>query len=1027
MTSKIALGLLAVMATISTQAVQAVCIGLPYNFGENNVRNLFPPDTSFESGRSAWISWSDGGSDANCWGIDSETAVHGKKSLWFKLPVQLEAYRFRIEKGIAYTLSYYLKSETNNARCRVMAWTRNDARKDILYGRWDVYSNSWQRYSFTIPPQDFTADDWRLIVSPINDCCFWIDGIQLEKGTMSEYQYNPCFSFNIPSPGNVLFADDLENLSIEIFNPSKADWNPLFSYKIFDYDGNMVTAESKSINITSGKEQSLKIKMPGKPFNGFYTILGILKDKAGNLLYEEKNCFCVVPSTLNDAGNKKYGFLGTSDYLFEASDELLSALKKIGSDWYYAPLRLCWSVIEPQKGKFVWDKFDRQVDLLESHGFKLVGYIWLHAGQPIWASESGKREKIKADSLPDFENFIFQMVERYKDRIHYWDILSESDLLQRLYNASEYADILKAAYRGAKRADPNCVLAGCSVSNGDTSTGYPYTREVLRLVGRKLDGFAPHPYTWPRNLGEGYIAVGPGEYGFRDHLQKGSEIIGDRHMWVGEYGFSRYCLPDSDYARTFAEYMAQSIIYARSIPNLERILWFNSYTRWGTSRQDDYGLWTDSFVPMPAVAVFATAAQFLNDVTYAQPLNMGKCMEAWLFKTEKRAIVALWTSYLLKNQTVPCRLEVPDGKQITAITLVGSDITRKCLKGKIVNLTLSSAPVYVVGEGMSLEDMHKLISVAKLDIPPQIRMDLTIVDSASLSLFLANFSVSPIKGSAEIQTNLKLFRSKQDFDLPVGGVTSVIYHLEGVKFEPDKEYPVAILLDIGGQTIKQEKTLSFLFGSPLKHPVNIDGRLDDWRDIESVGKLGREQLVPPDAEAHRNWTAPDDLSVPAYYFAYDSSNLYFACQVKDDIHRNSKIAGDIWNGDAIQLAVDTQNDALDPDVSGKKGYNNGDFDCTMALRTNGVQVYEYYPQTRDITGEVQCYIRRDDVQAMTIYELAIPVKLLSEFNPQAEKVIGFSFVVFDDDTGKGQDYRLEFSRGITGNRIPAYFKKIILK
>ncbi|MCX6985642.1 MAG: hypothetical protein NT118_12975 [Lentisphaerae bacterium] len=47
--------------------------------------------------------------------------------------------------------------------------------------------------------------------------------------------------------------------------------------------------------------------------------------------------------------------------------------------------------------------------------------------------------------------------------------------------------------------------------------------------------------------------------------------------------------------------------------------------------------------------------------------------------------------------------------------------------------------------------------------------------------------------------------------------------------------------------------------------------------------------------------------------------------------------------------------------------------------------------------------------------------------PHSGMIFGMSFVVFDDDTGTGQNYYAPVGGGIAGGKNPALYKKFVLK
>jgi beta-glucosidase/6-phospho-beta-glucosidase/beta-galactosidase len=65
-----------------------------------------------------------------------------------------------------------------------------------------------------------------------------------------------------------------------------------------------------------------------------------------------------------------------------------------------------------------------------------------------------------------FENFVRKWVERYKDKIDYWEILNEPKVFHKGLTVMEYVDkILKPSYKIIKEIDPGSKVLPCAYNN----------------------------------------------------------------------------------------------------------------------------------------------------------------------------------------------------------------------------------------------------------------------------------------------------------------------------------------------------------------------------------------------------------------------------------------------------------------------------------------------------------------------------------------------------------------------------------
>lgn len=201
--------------------------------------------------------------------------------------------------------------------------------------------------------------------------------------------------------------------------------------------------------------------------------------------------------------------------------QLLIGLKAGGINWvrlHDGGFQYClWPALEPEKGK--WTFFDEEIKTYRKYGMKLYGQL---GGAPTWASYYADTE-FKPDGywkffaaptdehLPDFENYAYTVVKRYQDYIQDWFVWNEPwggffhcsyDQTRKMYKTFEnqggaYAKVLKAAYTGAKRANPNVQVTGF----GTYGSAEKFTRQIVDAGGFDFcDSLDYHEYI-PKTFG----------------------------------------------------------------------------------------------------------------------------------------------------------------------------------------------------------------------------------------------------------------------------------------------------------------------------------------------------------------------------------------------------------------------------------------------------------------------------------------------------------------------------------------------
>lgn len=158
-----------------------------------------------------------------------------------------------------------------------------------------------------------------------------------------------------------------------------------------------------------------------------------------------------------------------ADYLGHHLFNLPEVLKKLNLRWSRSDC-FQWYLLEPEKGRFDWAWTDKMVDNATRNG---VNYLGILASPPVWAASPEVKPghpnafmaaRRKPRDVAEWENYVFQVVSRYKDRVKYWEIWNEVDWHPPGPAASfsgttqDYFTLLQAAWRAAKKADPECRI-----------------------------------------------------------------------------------------------------------------------------------------------------------------------------------------------------------------------------------------------------------------------------------------------------------------------------------------------------------------------------------------------------------------------------------------------------------------------------------------------------------------------------------------------------------------------------------------
>ncbi|MBE7464889.1 MAG: PQQ-binding-like beta-propeller repeat protein [Planctomycetes bacterium] len=219
--------------------------------------------------------------------------------------------------------------------------------------------------------------------------------------------------------------------------------------------------------------------------------------------------------------------------------------------------------------------------------------------------------------------------------------------------------------------------------------------------------------------------------------------------------------------------------------------------------------------------------------------------------------------------------------------------------------------------------------------------------------------------------------------------------------------------------LKTKRTLPF---QRLKAAPQIDGALGDWAGVAPVElKSWREVYLAGEDDRREElkpglWNGPADQAVE-FRGGFDDQHLYLAVSVTDDLHANANDqAGNLWNGDSLQLAFDMEQDK-------EMGYQGLDFELGFGLNAQGqllawrwVEKSKYVMKPLDVSAKVV----RDEAAKRTVYEIALPLAYL-ELKPETGKAFGFTFMVNDLDKGENVEKGIAPSPGIWNPKYPGQY------
>lgn len=151
--------------------------------------------------------------------------------------------------------------------------------------------------------------------------------------------------------------------------------------------------------------------------------------------------------------------------------KVVALMKEAGVGW--VRFDFLWSDIEPEEGRFEFEKYDYIVDLLNRNNINILGLLHYSTD---WVSSCGKWNCPPRDNQI-FVNYVVKVIGRYKDRVKYWEVWNEPDsstYWSEQDGLKSYCALLKDVYIAAKKADPDCKILNGGFANGLSSINHFY-------------------------------------------------------------------------------------------------------------------------------------------------------------------------------------------------------------------------------------------------------------------------------------------------------------------------------------------------------------------------------------------------------------------------------------------------------------------------------------------------------------------------------------------------------------------------
>jgi hypothetical protein len=500
----------------------------------------------------------------------------------------------------------------------------------------------------------------------------------------------------------------------------------------------------------------------------------------------------------------------------------------------------------------------------------------------------------------------------------------------------------------------------------------------------------------------------PEEHGLEDIITEADEIADSRENWLSEYGFGLSLKEqiDGNMARMMGDYMARSLLIAAGSGKVDYFLWFSNW-KCIEGKEYCYDMWRWPN-PLPVVPIFSNIVYTLGNTSKPERINIGSAIRCYVFDSPAGSLATLWVPANKKMEVV-----IPGLRKMSVTDVMGNPVRRK---GD--SLDISGSPVFLKAK-IKKNVLSTSLKKLKLSGQAAYRWDVKLASAKEAVLYIDSMTKKSITGTAKLTVG-KIsgeteFTSVSGKNIPIK-----------IKFNTPLDLSVAskanaeLSIKLEGSDSADKIPVSFDLIPCVKvdTKIKIDGNLTDWKNCQPLAVLcNTSNLYPPDAETHKLWEGANDLSAKAY-LGWDSKNVYFAIEIKDETHINDSFAERIWNGDAGQIAFAPAHPA--PWMPKGYGPRDKEFSFGYSTRLKKACIFQHVPYSAN-TPRVVIASKRT-AKGMN-YEVAVPFDQIKPISPEKDSVFGFNFIVMDKDSKKAKLCWMALTPGIALFKEPVKFKK----
>ena len=549
-------------------------------------------------------------------------------------------------------------------------------------------------------------------------------------------------------------------------------------------------------------------------------------------------------------------------------------------------------LIEPEQGRFDWERTDRIVSEAKAQDIRILGLISSTAKWNSTRPDAADYYSYAPRDHKALHAYVTAVVNRYKDYIKYWEIWNEPDL-PYAWNGShaDFVRVMKTIYEAIKAADPEAKVAAMALDGGFA----PFLDAVLAAGGGAyFDIYSDHTYVSGVELQARLAAV-------RNLLAKYNCV---KPIWVTETGCNTTIekreneTPEAEEVRWRNALRQQAREVVRQMVGLlaegvEKIFVYQASRVGSRYDYENWGLLDEKGGILPAGAAFNLTVRMLYGKKFQNAFKYGQYARAFAFSDGREAVIVLWS-----DRDEKLKLNLGDAFTVTRID---GAVPEMSVADGFTELAVGPDPIFIAGLAPEIPGRQQSLTF------PENPVTLLPGEARSVPLRIVN----PFKHACTVELNVwappgsTAKSGNRRIELAAGATAEIPVEVE-LKTAPAKPLRLLASADFNRGFFKASAELEATAGAPVRLSIepaglSADGSLELAAGIANLSRKPRSGTLRVSADFPGTFQPEKaDFSGVA---PGESAQFRFRLSAREPLsnHNRLRLNGTLSGGEAFEL------------------------------------------------------------------------------------------------------------------------------